>query len=141
MLNTLRGFKDFVLRGNVIDLAVGIVIGAAFTALVGSFTESFIKPLLQVFGAADNKTGGQFTVNHTVFPYSTFINGVITFVITAAVLYFLVVAPMNALNERRKRGQAKAPETPPTEEILLLREIRDALQAGTTVPASRTSTD
>jgi large conductance mechanosensitive channel len=138
MLNTLRGFKDFILRGNVIDLAVGIVIGAAFTALVGSFTTAFIEPLLKLFGAGEDRTGGGFTVNHTFFPISTFANGIITFVITAAVLYFLVVTPMNRLAERRKRGIEPEPAAP-SEEVLLLREIRDSLQAGTTVPSSRKS--
>ena len=137
MLNTLRGFKEFILRGNVIDLAVGIVIGAAFTALVSSFTTAFIEPLLKLFGAGEDKIGGQFSVGSTPFPYSTFVNGIITFVITAAVLYFFVVTPMNKLNERRKKGQAPAPDAPPSEEVVLLREIRDALKGGATVPASR----
>jgi large conductance mechanosensitive channel len=140
MLSTLRGFKDFILRGNVIELAVGIVIGAAFTALVGSFTTAFIEPMLKLFGASENRAGGQFTVGSTPFPYSTFINGVITFLITAGVLYFLVVTPMNKLNERRKKGKAPAPDAPPSEEVLLLREIRDALKAGGTVPATRKPT-
>lgn len=146
MLSTLRGFKDFVLRGNVIDLSVGIVVGAAFTALVGSFTTAFIEPLLKLFGAGHNddgttKPGGQFVVGTTPFPYSTFVNGIITFLITAAVLYFLVVAPMNTLNERRKRGKAPAPDAPPSEEVVLLREIRDALKGGATVPATRKATE
>jgi large conductance mechanosensitive channel len=138
MLDTLRGFKDFILRGNVVELAVGIVIGAAFTALVGSFTGAFIAPLLKLFGAdaEENKEGGSFTINGVEFPYSSFINGIITFVITAAVLYFLVVTPMNKLAERRKKGLEPEPKAP-SEEILLLREIRDALQGGAMVPAAR----
>jgi large conductance mechanosensitive channel len=129
MLNTLRGFKDFILRGNVVELAVGIVIGAAFTALVGSFTDAFIKPLLQLFGASKEKVGGQFHITAVAFPYSVFVNGIITFAITAGVLYFLVVTPMNKLAERRKRGIEPEPAAP-SEEIILLREIRDALQGG-----------
>jgi large conductance mechanosensitive channel len=136
MLKTLRGFKDFILRGNVVDLSVGIVIGAAFTALVSSFTEAFVKPLLQLFGAGEDKIGGQFTINGVPFSYSTFINGIVTFVITAAVLYFLVVTPMNKLAERRKKGVEPEPAAP-SEEILLLREIRDALKAGRPVPSTR----
>ncbi len=141
MLSTLRGFKDFVLRGNVIDLSVGIVIGAAFTALVGTFTDSWIKPLLQLFGAGTDAegnatVGGMFKIGAVEFPYSTFINGIITFVITAAVLYFLVVTPMNKLAERRRKGIEPEPSGP-SEEVLLLREIRDALKAGGTVPTSR----
>ncbi len=136
MLNTLRGFKDFILRGNVVDLAVGIVIGAAFTALVGSFTGAFIEPTLQLFGANKEKVGGSFTINDVDFPWSTFVNGIITFVITAAVLYFFVVTPMNKLAERRKKGIEPEPKAP-SEEVILLREIRDALQGGATVPAAR----
>jgi len=136
MLKTLRGFKDFVLRGNVVDLAVGIVIGAAFATLVGSFTDSFIKPLLQLFGASSQQVGGAFYVKAVAFPYSTFINGVITFLITAAVLYFLVVTPMNKFAERRTRGVEPEPAKP-SEEILLLREIRDALQGGGSEAAPR----
>jgi large conductance mechanosensitive channel len=141
MLSTLRGFKDFVLRGNVIDLSVGIVVGAAFTALVESFTNAFILPLLQLVGSGEDKIGGEFSIGTTPFPYSLFINGIITFLITAAVLYFLVVMPMNKLNERRKKGQAPAPDAPPSEEVVLLREIRDALKGGATVPASRKATE
>ena len=136
MIKTLRGFKDFVLRGNVVDLSVGIVIGAAFTALVGSFTDAFIKPLLQLFGASEDKIGGEFSIGLVSFPYAVFINGIVTFVITAAVLYFLVVTPMNKLAERRKKGIEPEPKAP-SEEVILLREIRDALQGTTTVPSSR----
>jgi large conductance mechanosensitive channel len=136
MLNTLRGFKDFILRGNVVDLSVGIVIGAAFTALVGSFTAAFIEPTLKLFGAGNNRVGGGFYIGTTHFPVSTFVNGIITFVITAAVLYFFVVTPMNKLAERRKKGIEPEPKAP-SEEILLLREIRDALQGGAMVPAAR----
>jgi len=140
MLRTLSGFKDFILRGNVVDLSVGIVIGAAFTALVSSFTDSFIKPLLQLFGASKEQIGGDFHITSVQFPYAVFVNGIVTFVITAAVLYFLVVTPMNRLAERRNRGVEPEPAAP-SEEILLLREIRDALQAGGTVTGSRPTTD
>ena len=93
MLKTLQGFKDFIMRGNVIDLAVGIVIGAAFTALVGTFTTAFIQPLLKLFGGERRAPGrDRFASARSTFPWSTFVNGIITFVITAAVLYFLVVA-------------------------------------------------
>jgi large conductance mechanosensitive channel len=136
MLNTLRGFKDFILRGNVVDLAVGIVIGAAFTALVGSFTAAFINPLLQLFGATKERPGGGFHVGSVEFPVNTFVNGIITFVITAAVLYFLVVTPMNKLAERRTKGIEPEPKAP-SEEIILLREIRDALTTAGPVPATR----
>lgn len=123
----IQGFKDFLLRGNIVDLAVAVVIGTAFTALVTSFTESFLKPLIGLIGGG-GPSGGTFTINGQVFTYGAFINGVITFVLTAAVVYFLVVVPMTKLNELRNKGQEPEPSGPP-EDIALLREIRDSLQA------------
>ncbi|GIH13983.1 large conductance mechanosensitive channel protein MscL [Rugosimonospora africana] len=123
----LRGFKDFIMRGNVVDLAVGIVIGAAFTGLVTQFTDSFLKPLIQVFGGStETHQGATFSVRHAKFDYGSFINAAITFLLTAAVLYFLVVFPMNKLAERRRRGQ-EPPPAAPSEEVRLLTDIRDAL--------------
>ncbi|WP_326555912.1 large conductance mechanosensitive channel protein MscL [Micromonospora sp. NBC_01813] len=129
-----KGFKDFILRGNVIDLAVGIVIGAAFTAVVTQLTKSFLEPLIRVFSVL--LTGGDGVgakgwepVEGVVFDWPAFINAAITFILTAAVLYFLVVLPMNRLAERRRRGE-EPPPAAPSEEIKLLTEIRDALVAG-----------
>ena len=125
----LRGFKDFIMRGNVVDLAVGIVIGAAFTTLVTQFTDSFLKPLIAVFGGGDvGKVGATFHVNGQLFDWGGFINATVTFVITAAVVYFLVVFPMNKLAERRRRGQEPPPKAP-SEEVRLLTDIRDLLAA------------
>jgi large conductance mechanosensitive channel len=130
----LKGFKDFIMRGNVVDLAVGIVIGAAFTAVVGGFTKAFLEPLIRLISGGLGIGKGQWTVGKpadgVVFDYAMFINAVITFVLTAAVLYFLVVFPLNKLAERRKRGE-EAPTEAPSEEVLLLTQIRDALVAGT----------
>ena len=122
----LKGFKDFIMRGNVVDLAVGIVIGAAFTAVVTAFTNAFLKPLIQLLGGDTSATAGKWTVGEVAFDYATFVNAVITFLLTAAVLYFLVVFPLNKLAERRKRGEEPPPEAP-SEEVKLLTEIRDAL--------------
>jgi large conductance mechanosensitive channel len=127
MLKTLQGFKDFVMRGNVIDLSVGIVIGAAFTTVVTAFTKAFIEPLIRVFGGG-KELSGTFAIGSTVFDWAAFVNAMITFMITAAVLYFLVVTPMNRLAERRRKGFEPEPEKP-SEELLLLQEIRDALVA------------
>ncbi|GAA5181144.1 large conductance mechanosensitive channel protein MscL [Rugosimonospora acidiphila] len=122
-----KGFKDFIMRGNVVDLAVGIVIGAAFTALVTQFTSSFLKPLIQLIGgSSEHRTGAQVTVRGATFAYGDFINTAITFLLTAATLYFLVVFPMNKLAERRRRGQ-EPPPAAPSEEVRLLTDIRDAL--------------
>jgi large conductance mechanosensitive channel len=123
----LRGFKDFIMRGNVVDLAVGIVIGAAFAGVVTQFTKSFIEPLIRVItGGDDPLKSGFFIINGQRFDWAAFLNVVITFLITAAAIYFLVVLPMNKLAERRARGEEPKPQAP-SEEILLLREIRDAL--------------
>jgi large conductance mechanosensitive channel len=122
----LRGFKDFILRGNVVDLAVGIVIGAAFTGLVSQFTKSFLEPLIKAVSGGGTK-GGSFKINGATVDWGAFINAAITFALTAAVLYFLVVLPMNTLAERRRRGLEPEPKAPP-EDIVLLTEIRDALR-------------
>jgi large conductance mechanosensitive channel len=127
----LKGFKDFIMRGNVVDLAVGIVIGAAFTAVVTSFTKAFLEPLIRLLsGGIGMDTTGLRVGKDVVFDWPSFINALITFVLTAAALYFLVVFPLNKLAERRKRGE-EAPTAAPSEEILLLTQIRDALVAGT----------
>jgi large conductance mechanosensitive channel len=129
----LKGFKDFIMRGNVVDLAVGVVIGAAFTGLVTQFTLSFLKPLIQLLGGNTGLEAGKWTINKIVFDWAAFVNAAITFVLTAAVLYFLIVLPLNRLAERRRRGE-EPPPAAPSEEIKLLTEIRDALVAGGRVP-------
>lgn len=123
----IKGFKDFLLRGNIVDLAVAVVIGTAFTALVSAFTGSFINPLIGLVGGG-GVDGGTFTINGQVFTYGAFINAIITFVLTAAVVYFAIVVPMKKLNELRARGVEPEPEGV-AEDIELLREIRDALVA------------
>jgi large conductance mechanosensitive channel len=122
----LKGFKEFIMKGNVVDLAVGIVIGAAFTGVVNQLTASFLKPLIQLVGGG-GIDGGSVVIDGVTFDYAAFINAVITFLITAAAIYFLVVAPFNALRERRSRGQE--PEVEPTHEErveLLLQQLVDA---------------
>jgi large conductance mechanosensitive channel len=136
----LRGFKDFIMRGNVVDLAVGIVIGAAFTTLVTQFTDSFLKPLIGAIGGHPGKAGASFELNGQVFDYGALINAIITFALTAAALYFLVVFPMNTLAERRRRGQEPPPKAP-SEEIRLLTDIRDALVARETAGRPATPLD
>ena len=95
----IKGFKDFLLRGNVVDLAVAVVIGTAFTLLVGQFTASFLEPLLGLLGGG-GLNGGTFTINGQVFDWAAFVNAVITFALTAAVVYFVVVLPMKSIIER-----------------------------------------
>lgn len=123
----LKGFKDFIMRGNVVDLAVGLVIGTAFTAVVSGFTKSFLEPLIKLISGGTGIGAGVWSPKKGIdFKYAEFINSVITFLLTAAVLYFLVVYPLNRLAERRKRGEEPPPEAP-SEEVKLLTEIRDAL--------------
>ncbi|MBM0237809.1 large conductance mechanosensitive channel protein MscL [Micromonospora sp. ATA32] len=138
----LKGFKDFIMRGNVVDLAVGVVIGAAFTGVVTQLTKSFLEPLVRVFialltGSKNGVTGSTPRFREIPFDWVAFLNALITFLLTAAALYFLVVFPMNKLAERRKRGE-EPPPAAPSEEVKLLTEIRDALVAsGRTTPAQQ----
>jgi large conductance mechanosensitive channel len=122
----IKGFKDFLLRGNVVDLAVAVVIGAAFTAVVTSFTESFLRPLIGLVGGG-GRTGGSFEVDGQTFTWGDFLNSLVTFALTAAVVYFVVVLPMKVILERRKRGDEEGPVAPTQVELLV--EIRDLLRA------------
>lgn len=120
-----RGFRDFILRGNIVDLAVAVVIGTAFTALVSQFTESFITPLIAVFTGGGG-AGGQFTINGEPFTYGAFVGAIVTFVLTAAIVYYVVVVPMNKIMARFKKP-AEEELAEPTEAELLM-EIRDLLR-------------
>ena len=122
----VKGFKDFILRGNVVDLAVGIVIGAAFTAVITAFTKAFLEPVIRLLSGGKGVQAGAFKVRGIAFDWASFINACLTFLLTAAALYFLVVYPLNKLAERRARGE-EPPSAAPSEEIKLLTEIRDAL--------------
>jgi large conductance mechanosensitive channel len=126
----IQGFKNFILRGNVVELAVAFVIGVAFTAVVTSFTNYIINPLVAALGGGSvNGLGFQLVKGNpkTVLDFGAFITAVINFLIVAAVVYFLVVTPMNLLAERRRRGEEPEPEAP-AEDIVLLQEIRDLLR-------------
>ncbi|HEY5023872.1 MAG TPA: large conductance mechanosensitive channel protein MscL [Acidimicrobiales bacterium] len=106
----LKDFKAFILRGNVVDLAVAVVIGAAFGAVVTSFVKNLLTPIVAIPGKYSfaNLT---FTVRHSVFYYGRFLNDLIAFVLLAAAVFFFVVKPINALAERRKKGQEAEPGT------------------------------
>lgn len=104
-METLGGFRKFLLRGNLVELAVAFVVGAAFAGLVKDFSTSFIAPLLAVFGGKPNFTRLTFEVNGTEFPYGVFVTSAVTFFITALIVYFLVVLPTQKVIERLDRGQ------------------------------------
>jgi large conductance mechanosensitive channel len=124
----LDDFKKFLFRGNVVDLAVAVVIGAAFTAIVTAITTGLITPLVGMIVSKDFTTM-TFTVNDSKFSYGIVIDAVIRFVSVAAVVFFVIVKPMAALAERRKRGQISEDDAPEPTEAELLAEIRDLLAA------------
>ena len=98
----LKDFREFVLRGNVVDLAVAVVLGVAFAAVVTALVDGLITPLIAALGGQPDFSALTFTVNESAFRYGAFVNALLTFVIVAAVIFFLVVKPINALMERRK---------------------------------------
>ena len=100
----LRGFREFILRGNVIDLAVAVVIGAAFGAVVKAFVDNLITPLIAAVVGEPDFSGLAFTINGSIFRYGLFINALVTFLLVSAAVYFVVVAPMNRLAALRARG-------------------------------------
>jgi large conductance mechanosensitive channel len=124
----LKGFRDFLLRGNVIELAVAVAIGTAFTTVVEQFGKSFINPLVNLAGGG-KKTGGMFHVRAQTFDWGAFVNAVIFFAITATVIYFVIMVPMQRISSRLRRSTAEE-ETPPLPpDIELLTEIRDLLRS------------
>ena len=125
----LKGFRDFILRGNVVELATAVIIGAAFTAIVTAFTDSLLEPLLNTIGGAE-VTGLGFEIisgnPSTYLDFAAVITAVINFLLVAAVVYFVIVAPMNKFNEMREARLETSAE-PEVTEADLLTEIRDLL--------------
>ena len=105
-MSGMKGFRQFILRGNLVDLAVAVVIGQQFSSLVKGLTTSFITPLLALFGNQKTLDGYSFSIHKSVFTYGLFIDDVISFVVAAAVIYFLVVAPVARLLKLFARDQA-----------------------------------
>jgi large conductance mechanosensitive channel len=122
----LKGFKEFIMRGNVVDLAIAVVIGTAFTALVKAFVADILTPIVAAIFGKPNFGDLTFSINSSQFLYGDLINEMITFVAVAAAVYFFVVVPLNKIAERRARGQVPADEPLPPD-IALLTEIRDLL--------------
>lgn len=126
----IKEFKNFLMRGNVVDLAVGIAIGVAFTTLVASFGDNFVKPIVASIGGGEpDSQGFGFKITDsgaTFVNLGGIVNALIVFVVTMAVIYFAIVVPVQKLQSMRKKGDVE-PEAVP-EDIALLREIRDALK-------------
>ena len=107
----MKGFKAFLLRGNVVDLAVGVVIGVAFGAIVTAFVKDLVTPLIAALGGQPNFSELYFTVNKSKFLYGDFVNAIIAFLIVAAVVYFFVVTPYTALVARSRKEPPADPTT------------------------------
>ncbi|MCE7008798.1 large conductance mechanosensitive channel protein MscL [Kibdelosporangium philippinense] len=126
----LKGFKDFIMRGNVLELAVAVVMGTAFTAVVTAVVNSILNPLIASIGGS-NVTGLAWTIvdgnAKSTMDFAAVITAVINFILIAAVVYFALVLPMKKIQERRKRGEEAGPAEPT--QVELLSEIRDLLQA------------
>jgi large conductance mechanosensitive channel len=123
----LTEFRDFIMRGNVVELAVAVILGAAFGAVVTAFAGAFITPLIALIGGQPDFGDLKFTISGTEFPYGEFLNALIAFLIISAIVFFLVVRPMNKLMARLKRSDEE-PEAP-SAEVTTLIEIRDLLAA------------
>ena len=123
----LKGFKEFLMRGNVVELAVAVIIGTAFTAIVTAIADNFIRPLIAAFGGG-KVTGLSWQINNkeSTIDFAAILTAILNFLIVAAVVYFLIVLPLKKLEERRKRGEEPPPEKP--SDVDLLTEIRDLLR-------------
>ena len=127
----LKGFKEFISRGNVVELAVGVIIGAAFKNIIDALVDGIINPLIAaVIGKPDFSDAFILTLNGTDVKFGLLITAVINFILMAFAIYFCIVMPMNALNARRKKAEELAEEEA-SDEVKLLTEIRDALAQGT----------
>jgi large conductance mechanosensitive channel len=126
----IKGFKEFLMRGNVLDLAVAVVIGTAFAKVVEAVVSSFVNPLVNVLGGGNVK-GLSWTIissnPKTTIDFAAIINAAIVFFLTAVVVYFVLVVPMQKLQERRKRGEEPEPQALTLDQELLT-DIRDALR-------------
>lgn len=128
----LKGFKEFISRGNVVELAVGVIIGAAFKNIVDALVDGIINPLIAaVIGKPDFSDAFILTLNGSDVKFGLLITAIINFILMAFAIYFCIVVPMNTLNARRKKAEDEAPEPEVSDEVKLLTEIRDALAQGT----------
>jgi large conductance mechanosensitive channel len=136
----IKEFREFILRGNVVDLAIAVVIGAAFGAVVTALVTDLITPLIGAIGGETKFDDAVFTINGSEFAYGHFLNTVISFLTIAAVIFFLVVKPLNLLLSRRKEADVTPEAEAPAEDVRLLAEIRDLLrdQGASSLPSRPT---
>ena len=127
----LQGFKDFIMKGNVIDLAVAVIIGAAFSQIVNALVESVLMPFVSaLFQAPDFDSFAVLTLNGNDIKFGVLLTAIVNFLLVAAAVYFAIVLPMNKMIERRNRRLGIEPEAEPVaEDVALLTEIRDLLSA------------
>jgi large conductance mechanosensitive channel len=121
----LRGFREFLMRGNVVDLAVAVVLGVAFGAVIAAFSTDFIGGILGAIGGTPDFGNAGVTVNDSKIVYGSTVNALINFAVVAAVIYFIVVVPMQRIASRFKDADADTP----SDEAVLLTDIRDLLAA------------
>ena len=125
----MKEFREFLTRGSVVDLAVAVILGAAFGAVVASFVDDVLMQIIGIFIGEPDFGGLTLTINGSEIRYGAFLNTLITFVIVAAAVFFFVIKPINTLMARRKAGLDPEPEAVP-EDVVLLGEIRDLLRDG-----------
>ena len=120
----MKDFKEFLLRGNLVELAVAVVIGVAFAAVVNALVEDLITPLIAAIGGKQDFSALTFSINDSIFRYGDFLNALLSFLVIAAAVYFLVVKPVNALMARRKTE-------PPVDE-----SVRECPECLSSIPSS-----
>ncbi len=129
----LKGFKEFIMRGNVVDLAVAVVIGTAFTAVVTALVRDLLTPIVAAIVGKPDFSSLTFTIHKSQFRYGDFINAALQFILIAAAIYFFVIVPIKTLTEmqarRRAAGEPEEVASVSSDEAILLREIRDLLSA------------
>jgi large conductance mechanosensitive channel len=131
----IKGFREFIMRGNVVDLAVAVVIGGAFTLVVGALVKDIITPIIAAIAGKPNFAALTFTIHKSKFFYGDFINQVLNFLLVAAAIYFFVIVPIKKMAEIRARrlaaggAVAAEAEAEASDEVVLLGEIRDLLRS------------
>jgi large conductance mechanosensitive channel len=120
----LKGFKEFIMKGNVVDMAVGVVIGVAFGNVITALVADIITPLIGAFGGTPDFSGISFTINNSVFMVGNFLNALLSFLTIAAVIYFAVIMPMNKMAQKLKSGKTEDPTEKACPECLSLIPVK-----------------